>query len=61
MKRILLPDNITVYKDDADHVILALQDIPIRAKDLEEYQPQDDDFDPEEIMGYSTIRVDIEE
>lgn len=51
-----IPGNITVYKDDSDHVILALQDIPIRAGEIEEgYILGDENYDPDEIVGYATV------
>lgn len=46
-KRILLPDNVTIYLDDNNKVETAFQDFPIF-----------DEEDPSEIVGYETTVLD---
>lgn len=44
--------NTTVYKDDSGYVIMALEDIPIRAGEIEEGRIfGDENYDPDEIVG----------
>lgn len=55
-------NKVIVYKDDSDNAILTLQDLPIRAGDSEECRANsDDNFDPDEIIGYVTVAADYEE
>lgn len=54
--------NTTIYKDDSGHVILTLQDIPIRAGEIEEGSILgDENYDPDEIVGYITVAADNNE
>lgn len=58
MKREIFRDNITVYRDDNDNVVLAVQDIPVRAGDEGDDHDPDDYDDPDEIIAVRTVAVD---